>query len=147
MTILHGSTFSTKICGGSLGLAQNQVQGEGMEKRFLKSRDNQLAKRPVAFQVPLPAHGLGAGLIALGIQQAPHPTPGGLRPRASVMGGQAAFQIRRPTDIGAQGPLAGTPQNVDKTRHKGRFSALLWRLRLEGGRAISAPDYRTFLAR
>ena len=73
------------------------------------------AKRLVALQMPLAAHGGAAGLVAFGIEDLPLPLARGLCTRARVVLLQPRIEIDRPPDIGAASVAAS--QNVDVAIH------------------------------
>src|SRR5258706_9887358 len=79
--------------------------------------DQLSAKRTVALQMPLAAHGLAARRIRFGVKQCPNPAARRAGAGARIMPGNASVEIERPPDIGAMSTVAVAAKDVDEALH------------------------------
>src|SRR5258706_3298399 len=79
--------------------------------------DQLSAKRTVALQMPLAAHGLPARRIRFGVKQRPNPAARRAGARARIVPGNASIEIERPPDIGAMPAIAVAAEDVDEALH------------------------------
>ena len=76
-----------------------------------------LTERPVALQMPFPAHGLSACLVSFGVDQNPGPTTRRFRARSGVVLFQAPGKVGGPADVGARVVVGVGADDVDEAVH------------------------------